>query len=636
MKHFPHIVFAAKSDVGRKRKNNEDCFGVFPEMGVFCVADGMGGGDDGEVASAAVVNAIDAFIKECPLPPNATYPIDGIVAGIRKAVGDASAWIYDRAKKNGLKGCGSTFVGICLDAANPKEAVVLHAGDSRLYHIRGGRIHQVTRDHSAAELMGAKNENEINPMFRGMILRAVGVQPVVDVERTELSIKEQDWILVCSDGLTKMVSDKKILKIIRSAENTGAAVDALVGAANDCGGLDNVTVLLLKIGKLPPPLPASLFVPKNESTASTIAKTEESTAVSSTCSTGGASDVMFDEESSGGAQIADEEGEVAVAAAEALAEVEQPRKLPVAKRLLKFVGRANRRRGVVASVLSVAMLAIVATGILSRDREKCQSGLEMAVLDIPPGMIETAVDRQHEDVLEQSQTVDQEKMDGACRQAEEEARRQAEEEARKAKEAQRKAEEEAKRQAEEEARRQAEEEARRQAEEEARKAEEEAKRQAEEEARRQAEEARRQALNLLAGVCTRENVDKIVKRLESTCAVECQELREKFHDQALSLGGGIAKCEDRERLAGEFVETMKAVAGKCMSYAMFLREYFEDEIRDDAQTLTADKRKEMEREIDKLEKFISHASQLTEGSISSDSETYKACSWMILNIPRSF
>ena len=255
MDAFPHVSYAAKSDIGRKRKNNEDSFGVFPAQGIFCVADGMGGGDDGEVASAETVRAVETFVSAHPFPVKATFPIGALVAGIRGAVNAASAWIADRAARKHLKGCGSTFVGVCFDAANPAEAMALHAGDSRLYRIRGRTIRQITKDHSAAELIGAKDEREINPMFRGMILRAVGIQPTVDVEATPLPLKEGDRILICSDGLCRMVPDKKILSVVREHAALDEAVDALIAAANAAGGVDNITVELLQVGRLPSPLP---------------------------------------------------------------------------------------------------------------------------------------------------------------------------------------------------------------------------------------------------------------------------------------------------------------------------------------------------------------------------------------------
>lgn len=255
MSHFPHISFAALTDVGKRRSNNEDSYGVYPEIGVFCVADGMGGGDDGEVASSATVKAIEQFAHSSPFPKMATYPIESIVAGLRNSVNSASRWIYQRAQEKNLKGCGSTFVGVCFDASKPGDAKILHAGDSRLYLIRGRSIFQKTKDHSAAELIGAKNEDEINPMFRGMILRAVGIQEKVELDCTPLSLKSNDKILICSDGLTKMLSDKKILSLMKDFRDENEAVKKLINAANEAGGYDNITALVINIGELPKALP---------------------------------------------------------------------------------------------------------------------------------------------------------------------------------------------------------------------------------------------------------------------------------------------------------------------------------------------------------------------------------------------
>ena len=254
---FPHIQYAALSDLGRKRKNNEDSFGVFPSVGVFCVADGMGGGDDGEVASAATVKAVETFAEKNPFPPNAAYSVDSYVKGLCEAVNAASEWVFRRTQEKNLKGCGSTFVGVCLDATNPGEAVALHAGDSRLYRIRGKSIQQITKDHSAAELIGAKDESEVNPMFRGMILRAVGIQPRVEIDRTGFSLQEGDRILICSDGLSRMVPDKRILAICRGGTSASDTCRKLIAAANDAGGIDNVTAVLVDVGALPKPLPVS-------------------------------------------------------------------------------------------------------------------------------------------------------------------------------------------------------------------------------------------------------------------------------------------------------------------------------------------------------------------------------------------
>ena len=251
MNAFEHIGYAAKTDVGQKRKNNEDAFGVFPDIGVFCVADGMGGGDDGEVASAAVVKSVGDFAASHRPPVGAGFSASDVASGVSASVNEASSWIFSRAAERNLKGCGSTFVGVVLDATAPSEAIALHAGDSRLYRIRGSSIKQITKDHSAAEMIGAKDEKSVNPMFRGMILRAVGVHPTVDVERTPLPLKEGDRIVICSDGLSKMVDDRKIAAIVHGGTTPDAVADALVSAANEAGGTDNITAVVLFVGKLP-------------------------------------------------------------------------------------------------------------------------------------------------------------------------------------------------------------------------------------------------------------------------------------------------------------------------------------------------------------------------------------------------
>lgn len=254
MQGFTHLRYAAATDIGKKRTNNEDAFGVFPDHGIFCVSDGMGGGDDGEVASSATVKAVDAFCTAHPFPNGATYAIEEIVEGLRAAINSASAWICARAKEKNLRGCGATFVAMLFDAANPSSAIALHAGDSRLYRIHARSIQQITKDHTPAELVGV-SEKDINPIFRGMILRAVGIEPSVDIEATPVLINEGDRFVVCSDGLSKMVPDKKMLAILRSGTSPEAAVKNLIAAANEAGGVDNITVVVVDVGPLPAPMP---------------------------------------------------------------------------------------------------------------------------------------------------------------------------------------------------------------------------------------------------------------------------------------------------------------------------------------------------------------------------------------------
>lgn len=247
---FGYLSYAALSDVGRRRKNNEDSHGEWPEHGVFCVADGMGGARDGEVASRIVVEHLSMEVKKWDRfsPP---ISLDDRLALIDQTLNAASAWIFEYAETHDAKGCGTTFVGVALDPEDATKAVALHAGDSRLYRIRRKKIQLITRDHSVANMAGVKNEAELDPAFRNMILRAVGINDTVELERTSFDIAADDWIIICSDGLSKMMDDSAIAKTVREAKSEEQAVKALIDGANRLGGKDNVTVVALHAGNLP-------------------------------------------------------------------------------------------------------------------------------------------------------------------------------------------------------------------------------------------------------------------------------------------------------------------------------------------------------------------------------------------------
>ena len=280
MTPFDTIRFCGRSDIGRKRKNNEDNFGTFPALGVWLVADGMGGGDDGEVASAAVVREVDELASACPQPETGAYAAEDVVKGVESAVNKASQWIFRRTREKRLTSCGSTVVGCALDAVNPGQAIAFHAGDSRLYRLRGRGIRQITVDHSAAEMIGVKDESKVNPMFRGMVLRAVGVKPAVEIELTPFDVKKGDRILICSDGLSRMVKDRKIAAISAKEQDVENAVAALIAAANEAGGVDNITAVMIEIGVLPPPATKAMFPESGESA------TADGTSESATSDTG--------------------------------------------------------------------------------------------------------------------------------------------------------------------------------------------------------------------------------------------------------------------------------------------------------------------------------------------------------------
>jgi protein phosphatase len=234
-----HIVEqAGRTDVGRQRTANEDSLVVRPPL--FAVADGMGGAKAGEVASAVAVEAVEDA-RESSEPPEAQ------LAGI---VRDANRRIYELAAGDeSRRGMGTTLT---IAKLHGDEVSVAHVGDSRAYRLRGGELQQLTRDHSlVAELERSgqitAEAAEHHPQ-RSIITRALGPEPDVEVDTYTLAGREDDVFLICSDGLTSMISDEEVGSILRSAGSLDEAADALVRAANQSGGKDNITVILFRLG----------------------------------------------------------------------------------------------------------------------------------------------------------------------------------------------------------------------------------------------------------------------------------------------------------------------------------------------------------------------------------------------------
>jgi serine/threonine protein phosphatase PrpC len=230
---------AGRTDVGRQRSANEDSLVVRPPL--FAVADGMGGAKAGEVASAVAVDAVEAA-KE------SNEPAEAQLANI---VRDANRRIYDLAVADeSRRGMGTTLT---MAKLHGDEVSLAHVGDSRAYRLRGGELEQLTRDHSlVAEL---ERSGQITPEAaehhpqRSIITRALGPEPDVEVDTYTLAGREGDVFLICSDGLTSMISDEEVASILRSAGSLEEAADELVRAANQSGGKDNITVILFRLGE---------------------------------------------------------------------------------------------------------------------------------------------------------------------------------------------------------------------------------------------------------------------------------------------------------------------------------------------------------------------------------------------------
>jgi protein phosphatase len=227
-----------RTDVGRQRSANEDDF--VAEAPFFAVADGMGGAKAGEVASAM---ATETFEGE----RDSDEPAEAQLVRILRT---ANKRIYDLAVSDeSHRGMGTTLTAAKVVG---DEVSLGHVGDSRAYRMRDGELEQLTKDHSlVAELERSgqitAEAAEHHPQ-RSIITRALGPEPDVEVDTYTLTGREGDLFLLCSDGLTSMISDSEVGSILRSAESLDAAAEELVRAANQSGGKDNITVVLFRLG----------------------------------------------------------------------------------------------------------------------------------------------------------------------------------------------------------------------------------------------------------------------------------------------------------------------------------------------------------------------------------------------------
>jgi serine/threonine protein phosphatase PrpC len=229
---------AYATDTGRQRSANEDS--VFVRAPLFVIADGMGGARAGEVASKTVVDAFDRPLPEAPPERVLKETIEG-----------ANRIVYSLARKDSnLAGMGTTTTAAILDEV-ADELAIGHVGDSRAYRLRRGKLERLTRDHSLVEEMRRKGQlteaqAEDHPQ-RSIITRSVGPEPEVDVDLQTVAAQAGDVFLLCSDGLTTMLDDEHIERLLARATSMPNAVRALVDEANRAGGRDNISVIAFKV-----------------------------------------------------------------------------------------------------------------------------------------------------------------------------------------------------------------------------------------------------------------------------------------------------------------------------------------------------------------------------------------------------
>lgn len=234
-----------KTDKGLRRDSNQDSYLVNPDLGLYVVADGMGGHSGGEVASSMAVKAVEEFVKDKHAQINSTRDL------IAKAYEEASHQIYDRAafENPELSGMGTTMV--CLYRKDT-SVYVGNVGDSRCYLFRKPYLWQVTEDHSLINEQlraGILREDQLKTVgSRNVITRSVGYERDVVPDILERVLQPGDTFLVCSDGLSGLVEDPKLAEILNSYSEGEEVVSKCIEAALQAGGDDNVTVLLLRIG----------------------------------------------------------------------------------------------------------------------------------------------------------------------------------------------------------------------------------------------------------------------------------------------------------------------------------------------------------------------------------------------------
>lgn len=251
----PKIEIGAKTDVGRVRDSNEDHFRVVSDLQLMIVSDGMGGEASGEVASELAVETIAELCTRAVRggsPPSAAAPradLSEHTNTLLRAVQSANQRIHAAAQSDAEKhGMGATVVAAWLEGL---RLSLVHVGDSRAYLYRAGALDRLTFDHTlVAEQVriGILTPQQADTSaWQSVLIRALGTNERVDLDVEERPLLPGDILLLCSDGLTRMVRDPEISGVLSSAKSAQGAADSLVALANKRGGEDNITAVVLRV-----------------------------------------------------------------------------------------------------------------------------------------------------------------------------------------------------------------------------------------------------------------------------------------------------------------------------------------------------------------------------------------------------
>ena len=244
------LKVGAATSVGRVRPINEDAYLALADRGLFVVCDGMGGAAAGEVASALAVETIGAFVQNGGLGKETERGFQPRTAGLGRAVEQANRAIVERAERDQAHaGMGTTVVALWIGDG---LASIAHVGDSRLYLHNDSGFEALTTDHSLVEAQVQagliEREQSLKSQHQNVLLRALGREPDTLVELGETTIAPGDRLLLCTDGLTRTVPDEALAAALdRFRGDPQGACDHLIAAANENGGPDNVTAVVVEV-----------------------------------------------------------------------------------------------------------------------------------------------------------------------------------------------------------------------------------------------------------------------------------------------------------------------------------------------------------------------------------------------------
>jgi len=240
---------AGLTDVGQVRQINEDAILVDETIGLYAVADGMGGHGSGDVASQLALETLQGSINDDSVAKalaSDNITDEQALTLVFQSIADVNLRIYEENVKRGQPdgtGMGTTLVGLCLFGRG-KRAIAFNVGDSRLYEYRNQQLVQLTRDHTMYR--DWEETGCIGPAPpRNIIMRAIGLFAEVDIDLDVLAVGDDTSYLLCSDGLSGMVSDEEITSALVESSGASAIVDSLIKRANEQGGVDNISVVAL-------------------------------------------------------------------------------------------------------------------------------------------------------------------------------------------------------------------------------------------------------------------------------------------------------------------------------------------------------------------------------------------------------